>query len=173
MAAKIVINPKTLPLILFSFICAVISTARVHAQSPQVGEYICILNVDTVSQTGYTGPGISLPGEMKISFSDLNHDNIIDALITFSVDQCDESNRVKSVQRQLLVLSKGDSYYVDEKYFEKITSSLKKGWITVENAAYGRIYGSFHDFKNSDSHNSLISKNFSVVFPREKLEYSK
>ena len=126
---------------------------------------------DTVLQTGYTGPGIGVPGEMNIYFSDLNHDNAIDALITYSIDQCDESNGVMSVQRQLLVLSKGDTYYVDEKYFEKITSSLKNGWITVENAAYGRIYGSFHDFKNNNYRVPGISKSFSVVYPKEKLEY--
>jgi hypothetical protein len=171
------------------------STARVNGQSPQHAEYARIFETfnawkekkfqegmyadakkcspDTVSQTGYTGPGIGVPEELNISFSDLNHDNIIDALITFTVDQCDESNTAKSIQRQVLVLSNGNSYDVDEKYFEKITSSLKKGWITVEHASFGRIHGSFHDFKNSNDRIASTSRNFSVVYPKEKLEFDK
>ena len=129
-------------------------------------------NPDTMLKKGYKGPEMGIPKELTMSFFDLNNDKIIDGLVTFSVDQCDGGNALMNLQTKLLILSKADSYFVDDKYFTKIESALKKGWITIESSTYGTIYGTFHDYKEADGRCCpSITKPFSLTYPTTKLNY--
>ncbi|MEP7373051.1 MAG: hypothetical protein ABI675_06635 [Chitinophagaceae bacterium] len=115
---------------------------------------------------------MGIPEEMNISFSDLNSDNIVDGLLSFFVDPCDGGNAFMNIQTKLLILSKGNSYFADDKYFSKIESSLKKGWLTIESSSYGTIYGTFHDYKESDGRCCpSIVKQFSLTYPATKLNF--
>jgi len=129
-------------------------------------------NPDTMLRKDYHGPEMGIPKEINIFFCDLNNDNIIDALITFFVDQCDGGNALMNVQTKLLVLSKGTTYHVDDTYFTKIENVLKSGWITIENASYGTISGTVRDYKDSDGRCCpSISKPFTLTYPNTKPNY--
>jgi len=105
---------------------------------------------DTVSKEGYKGSDMGIPKDIDISFTDINNDKKLDALITFHPNQCDGGNALMNAQTQILILSKDSSYFIDDTYISKIERQFKKGWLSIERASYGVIYGTYYEYKSDD-----------------------
>jgi hypothetical protein len=127
---------------------------------------------DTVSKDGYKGPDMGIPKNIDISFTDINNDNKIDALITFHPDQCDGGNALMNAQIQILILSKDSSYFIDDKYISKIERQFKKGRLNIERASYGAIYGTYYEYKSNDGRCCpSIHRTFAIDYSTKKLTF--
>ena len=107
-------------------------------------------NMDTVSKEGYNGPGVGIPKDMDISFTDINNDGKLDAIVTFHLDQCDGGNALMNAQIRVLILSNGITYVTDDTFIDKIESRFKKGWLNIESATEGTFFGMYYEYKDTD-----------------------
>ncbi|MDB5223181.1 MAG: hypothetical protein JWN83_1848 [Chitinophagaceae bacterium] len=131
-------------------------------------------NPDTVTKEGYKGAEMGIPKDINVFFTDVNLDNKLDAIIVFYPAQCDGGNALMNTQITVIVLSKGIDYSVDDTYIDKIETELKKGWIIIEGALYGSIYGKYYEYKKSDGRCCpSISKPFSIDYKTKKLTFNK
>ena len=129
-------------------------------------------NTDTILKDGYKGPGMGIPADIHVSFTDINSDNKLDAMITFTPDQCDGGNALMNVQIRVLVLSNVKGYNTDDSYIDKIETQLKKGWLIVEGAQYGSFYGTYYEYKDLDGRCCpSIKKSFSIDYKTKKLTF--
>lgn len=130
-------------------------------------------NLDTVSKEGYKGPIMGIPGDIDISFTDINNDNKLDALITFYPVQCDGGNALMNAQTRVLILSGGLSYITDDTYIDKVESRFKKGWLIIEKASYGTFSGTYYEYKENDGRCCPgIRRPFSIDYKTKKLEFT-
>jgi len=107
-------------------------------------------NMDTVTKDGYNGSGIGMPKDINISFTDINNDGKLDAIVTFHPDQCDGGNALMNAQTRVLILSNGITYVIDDTFIDKIESRYKKGWLNIENATGGTFFGAYYEYKDTD-----------------------
>lgn len=129
-------------------------------------------NWDTARKENYKGPNMGIPDDIDISFTDINGDKKLDALITFFPDQCDGGNAFANTQIRVLILSKGTGYTSDDRYLDNIQNRLKKGWLIVERAQGGTFYGTFYELKNDDGDCCpSIKKKFSIDYKTRKLNF--
>jgi hypothetical protein len=130
-------------------------------------------NLDTVSKEGYKGSGMGIPKDINISFTDINLDNKLDAIVTFSPDQCDGGNALMNAQIRVLILSKGATYVTDDTYIDKIESQFKKGWLNIESATYGTFFGTYYEYKDSDGRCCpSIRRPIQIVYKTKKLTFA-
>jgi len=128
---------------------------------------------DTVTKENYKGPEMGIPKDIDIFFTDLNKDNKIDALITFHPDQCDGGNALMNAQIQIIILSKGLTYAVDDTYISKIEQQLKKGWLRIDKALYGEITGTYFEYSKNDGRCCPgICRLFSINYLTKKLIFN-
>jgi hypothetical protein len=95
--------------------------------------------------------GFSIPedsSEIGIYYAHLNHDDKEDALITFTPTQCDGGNGSRWAQYQLLVLSQGNEYIVNDNYFNQFDPS--PGFFLLDSAATRMVCGTYLDFVEND-----------------------
>jgi len=129
-------------------------------------------NTDTVLKDGYKGPEMGIPADITVAFTDINSDNKLDAIITFTPDQCDGGNALMNVQIRVLVLSSSKGYTADDSYIDKIEEQLKKGWLIVEGALGGYFYGTYYEYRDSDGRCCpSIKKQFSIDYKTKKLTF--
>jgi hypothetical protein len=127
---------------------------------------------DTVLKAGYKGPEMGIPIDIHISFTNINDDNKLDAIITFNPVQCDGGNALMNAQIRVLILSNSADYAADDSYIDKIESQLKKGWIIIDGALYGSFYGTYYEYKDSDGRCCpSIKKPFSIDYKTKKLTF--
>ena len=107
-------------------------------------------NIDSVSKESYKGSGMGIPKDINIFFTDINHDNKLDALFTFNPDQCDGGNALMNAQIRVLILSNGSTYITDDNFIDKIESKLKKGWLNIERVNDRTFYGTYYEYKDTD-----------------------
>jgi hypothetical protein len=130
-------------------------------------------NPDTVIKKGYHGPTIGIPNDIDISFTDINNDNKLDAIITFNPDQCDGGNALMNAQIRVLILSSKAAYTTDDTYIDKIESGLKKGWLNIEKATYGTFFGTYYEYKEADGRCCpSIRRPFTIDYKTNKLEFT-
>jgi hypothetical protein len=77
---------------------------------------------------------MGIPTDIHISFTNINNDNKLDALITFNPTQCDGGNALMNAQIRVLIMSNAAGYVTDDSYIDKIESQFKKGWVIIEGA---------------------------------------
>ena len=182
-------NRKFKPIFLFIF-----STASLISFAQSKSEYVQIVNkfeqwkndqykkgnyatekncnADTVLKDGYKGPGMGIPTDIHVSFTDINSDNKLDAIITFNPDQCDGGNALMNAQIRILVLSGSKGYTADDSYIDKIERQLKKGWLNIEGAFGGHFYGTYYEYRDSDGRCCpSIKKQFSIDYKTKKLTF--
>jgi len=127
---------------------------------------------DTVTKTGYKGPTMGIPKDIDISFTDINLDNKLDAIVTFNPDQCDGGNALMNAQIRVLILSSGATYITDDSYIDKIETRLKKGWLRIEKATEGTFYGTYYEYKEMDGRCCpSIRRPFTIDYKTKKLEF--
>ena len=107
-------------------------------------------NMDTVTKDDYKGAGIGIPKDIDISFTDINNDGKLDAIVTFHPDQCDGGNALMNAQTRVLILSNGTTYVTDDTFIDKIESRYKKGWLNIDNATEGTFFGTYYEYKDTD-----------------------
>lgn len=130
-------------------------------------------HLDTVLADSYTGPGIGIPDEIDIFFTEINGDNKLDALITFHPDQCDGGNALMNAQVRVLIVSSGGSYITDDNFVEKIEKNFKTGWLNIERAADGTFYGTYYEYKDGDGRCCpSIRKAVEINYKTKKLIYA-
>jgi hypothetical protein len=130
-------------------------------------------NIEYVGKETYKGSGIGIPKDIQVFYTDLNDDEIIDALICFSPSQCDGGNALMNAQERILILSKGNEYVVDDNLINNIEKGLPSGWLYIRNALYGSMTGEFKDYKEGDGRCCpSIKKEISISFKDKKLEYT-
>jgi len=127
---------------------------------------------DTVLKAEYKGPEMGIPTDIHISFTNINDDSKLDAVITFNPVQCDGGNALMNAQIRVLVLSNAAGYATDDSYIDKIESQFKKGWIIINGASYGSFYGTYYEYKDSDGRCCpSIKKPFSIDYKTKKLTF--
>jgi hypothetical protein len=127
---------------------------------------------DTVLKAGYKGAEMGIPTDIHISFTNINDDNKLDAIITFNPTQCDGGNALMNAQIRILILSNVDGYTTDDSYIDKIESQFKKGWVIIDSALYGSFYGTYYEYKDSDGRCCpSIKKSFSIDYKTKKLTF--
>jgi hypothetical protein len=95
--------------------------------------------------------GLSVPddsSEIYYYYADLNEDKKKDALITFTPYQCDGGNATMWVQYQLLVLSQGDKYLVNDNYFERFKTD--PGFFHLDSVGIKTVFGTYFEFTDND-----------------------
>jgi hypothetical protein len=129
-------------------------------------------NLDIVSKDGYKGPTMGIPKDTDISFTDINNDNKLDAIVTFNPYQCDGGNALMNAQIRVLILSNNVGYITDATYIDKIETRLKKGWFHIERASYGTLFGTYYEYKEIDgSCCPSIRRPFTIDYKTKKLEF--
>lgn len=130
-------------------------------------------NLDTMTKEGYKGPTMGIPNDIDISFTDINNDNKLDAIVTFSPDQCDGGNALMNAQIRVLILSNNAGYIIDDTYIDKIETRFKKGWFNIEKASYGTFFGTYYEYKETDGRCcSSIRRPFTIDYKTKKLEFT-
>ena len=140
----------------------------------QKGNYATEKNCDpdTVLKVGYKGAEMGIPTDIHISFTNINDDNKLDAIITFNPTQCDGGNALMNAQIRVLILSNAGGYTTDDSYIDKIESQFKKGWVIIDGALYGSFYGTYYEYKDSDGRCCPgIKKSFSIDYKTKKLTF--
>lgn len=126
-------------------------------------------NMNTVTRNGYKGPTTGIPNEYSIHYADINGDGKLDGLVCFHPVQCDGGNALMNAQDRVLILSKGTGWYTDEKYIRNIEQK-KDGWLTVNGANDGMIYGTYYDYGPDDARCCpSVRKPFTIDFKTKKL----
>jgi hypothetical protein len=129
-------------------------------------------NPATVLKEGYKGAWMGIPKDINISFTDINGDGKLDGLVLFNPDQCDGGNASMNAQVRVLIFSGTATYSTDDSLIDKIEAGLKSGWLNIEKAAYGTLYGTFYDYADEDPRCCpSISRAFMVDFKTKKLEF--
>ena len=129
-------------------------------------------NPATVLKEGYAGPEMGIPKDLHVSFTDINGDGKMDGLVLFGPVQCDGGNASMNAQVSVLILSGGTGYSADDSFIDKIETGLGSGWLRIESALDGIIYGTFHDYTDEDPRCCpSISRAFMINFKTKKLEY--
>lgn len=130
-------------------------------------------NPDSVLKEDYAGAEMGIPQDISVDYCDLNIDNRLDALITFNPQQCDGGNALMNAQSRVLILSKGTGYVVDDSMVDKIEEKLKKGWLIIESASYGSLYGTYYEYRESDGRCCpSIKRPFTIDYKTRKLTYN-
>ena len=131
-------------------------------------------NLDTVGKEGYNGPEMGIPQDIDISFTDINDDQKLDAIVTFHPDQCDGGNALMNAQIRVLILSSGTTYITDDTYIDKVESHLKKkGWLSIESANNGTFFGTYYEYKDADGRCCpSIRRSFNIDFKTKKLTFT-
>jgi len=130
-------------------------------------------NLDTMTKEGYKGPTMGIPRDIDISFTDINNDNKLDAIVTFNPDQCDGGNALMNAQIRILILSSGAAYVTDDTYIDKIETRFKKGWFGIEKASYGTFFGTYYEYKETDGRCCpSIRRPFTIEYKTKKLEFT-
>ena len=135
------------------------------------GEYLSFenCNLEFVAKEGYNGPTMGIPNDIRTCFTNLNDDEIIDAIITFDLTNCGGGN-MNTEEIRILVLSEKDDYIIEDKYFTKFHSYFNKGLMTIDKASYGMFIGSYYQYKNSDARCCpSIRKSFTIDFQSSEL----
>lgn len=128
--------------------------------------------VEIVTKDSYKGPNVGIPKDIQVSFTDINGDKKMDALITFSPEQCDGGNALMNSEERVLILSKGAAYVTDNAFFTKIEDGLEKGWLHITSASFGQFYGTYFEYKDDDGRCCpSIKKDFYIDYKTKKLEY--
>jgi len=129
---------------------------------------------DTVLKAGYKGAEIGIPTDIHISFTNINDDSKLDAIITFNPTQCDGGNALMNAQIRVLILTNVDGDTTDDSYIDEIESQFKKGWLIIDGALYGSFYGAYYEYKDSDGRCCpSIKKPFSIDYKTKKLTFDK
>lgn len=129
-------------------------------------------NPDSVTKPGYKGPEMGIPKDLNICYTDINADGRLDALVTFSPDQCDGGNAMMYAQSRVIILSKGNSYTIDDTSLDTIEKQLKKGWLRFESALQGTLYGTYYEFTSSDGRCCPgIHRAFEINYSSKKISY--
>jgi hypothetical protein len=127
---------------------------------------------DSVSKEDYKGPTMGIPDDLDISYTDINGDSKLDAIIVFNPVQCDGGNALMNVQIRVLVLSGKAFYTVDDVYFKKIESRLDKGWLIIDKAVEGSFYGTYFEYRESDGRCCpSIRRPVLIEYKTQKLEF--
>ena len=128
---------------------------------------------DTVTKEGYSGPTIGVPNDIDFSFTDINADNKLDAVVTFNPNQCDGGNALMNAQVRLLILSNGISYITDDTYVNKIESRFTEGWFNIEKASYGTVFGTYYQYKETDGRCCpSIRRPFTIDYKTKELKFT-
>jgi hypothetical protein len=130
-------------------------------------------NVDSILKMGDEGPSTGIPKDIDISFTLINSDNKIDALITFYPVDCDGGNALMKDQVRLLFLSTNSTYDIDEALINKIEKQFSKGWFNINGASNGAFYGDYYEYKDSDPGCCpSIHKSFSLDYKSNKITFA-
>ncbi|OYU95362.1 MAG: hypothetical protein CFE21_09430 [Bacteroidetes bacterium B1(2017)] len=118
---------------------------------------------------GYAVPDDS--SEINYYYANLNGDTKKDALITFTPYQCDGGNASMWVQYQVLVLSQGDSYLVDDSYFERFDTA--PGLFQLDSVAPKAVFGTYFEFAEKDGRCCpSITKPIKIDLEKNEFTYS-
>ena len=107
-------------------------------------------NPDSALKDSSNSPMMGIPKEVKFIYSDINQDGILDGLALFEPEQCDGGNALMSAQFRVLILSGANGYKIDDTLIGNVERHLKKGFLIIERAWGGVIYGRFIDYKADD-----------------------
>ncbi len=130
-------------------------------------------NLGTVTKDSYTGPTMGIPNDVDISFTDINNDNKLDAIVMFNPSQCDGGNALMNAQIRILILSNGMTYIADDTYIDKIESRFKKGWFSIKKASYGTFFGTYYEYKETDGRCCpSIRRPFIIDYKTKKMEFT-
>jgi hypothetical protein len=130
-------------------------------------------NMDFVSKETYKGSGTGISTDIQVYYTDLNNDNIIDALICFNPFLCDGGNALMNSQARIIIVSKGNEYIIDDKLIDNIENKLTSGWLYIRNALYGDFMGEYLDYKEDDGRCCpSIKKEIRINYKDKKLEYT-
>lgn len=132
----------------------------------KTGEYLTEKDCNLTKEGGW-----GIPRDIQVSYSDINGDNKIDGLITFSPDMCGGGNATMNVQIQVLILSKGTDYFVDDKFFNKIEE--KYGGGIIESVSDGVFFGTQYEYGENDGRCCpSIKKPFIIDYKTKKLTFT-
>jgi hypothetical protein len=129
-------------------------------------------NAEYVSKDNYKGSNEGISEDIQIFYTDLNSDNIIDAIICFNPYLCDGGNALMNAQERVIIVSKVSEYIIDDKTINNIEKELTSGWLFVR-GAHGDITGEFQDYNENDGRCCpSIIKPFSISYKDKKIEYT-
>ena len=94
--------------------------------------------------------GQGFPNEIQVFYTDLNQDEIVDAIICFNPILLEGGNALMNVQEKLMVVSKNENYELDDTTLTNLERKLKSGWIHLTHANNGVISGDYYDYKSND-----------------------
>ena len=124
-------------------------------------------NLEKVTTAGYKGPEAGISKEVTFHYSDINLDSIPDALITFSPYLCDGGLALSNTQVKLLILSKGDKYYVDDYFIANIEKKYK-GWFLMDGVSNGKLFGRY----NEGGRTAERIKPFTLSYKTKKITFN-
>lgn len=140
----------------------------------QNGLYVkqSLCNPDAAGKRNYKGPATSIPEDLNISYTHMNQDNQLDALITFHPLQCDGGNANRNEQVVLLILSSASGYKVESNFMNKLSKQFSKGWFYIEKAIDNTLYGTYYEYKSDDPLCCPgIKKEITIEFPSAKVSF--
>ncbi len=128
-------------------------------------------NPDYSNKENYNGPGIGISSDINVYYTDLNNDNIMDAIVCFEPLNC-YGGSANMGQGRVIIYSKGTQYLVDDKLIDDIENNLVSGRIFITRASYGVFYGEFVDYLKDDPNCCpSIRKAIQITFSDKKLHY--
>ncbi len=101
-----------------------------------------VISNDSIQDFGF-------PEEIEFHYADINSDDQLDALITFIPQQCDGGNGSMWTQFQLLILSNGSGYLINDRFFDNVGKKLD-GFYHLDSALANEFQGTYYEFKEGD-----------------------
>jgi len=96
-----------------------------------------------------------IPDEFVISYALINDDGVLDALVTFSPQQCDGGNAMMNAQSSVLILSEGAGYIWDDTFIDDVVRKYNQstrtwGLFWIDRASGGTLFGTYSAYKDED-----------------------
>jgi hypothetical protein len=107
------------------------------------------IKTDSLQLKAESGIGLPDSSEIHYLYQDLNNDNRVDALIYFTPYQCDGGNATMFTRFEILIISKGQDYYLTDNYFDSLNEG-KKGFFHWDSLSQGKILGTYFEFRPND-----------------------
>lgn len=98
-------------------------------------------------------PTIGFPSDslIKYHFSDINEDDILDAIVVYNIVSCDGAAALNNAQNEIVILSNDNKdYTITEGFFERIRDKIGYGNLYVDSIKNNLAYATYQEHLDDD-----------------------